>query len=1133
MPQSQFLTTLSCSLVSSSGHDEGFDEPNLNLINDAEIDSGWLSAKFCTYPQELVYEFPNHAAFNMVRLLSHSFMISSKIEVLVGNGKNLDDAHFRRLGFIRLSDNRETEFKARELKDVKINASGSFIKVRRSAFGVVFELAVEGMQRRSWFQFFPLSYNEGGSDELAEFLTRPPLPEQLIAHKNHDNEQNLCQQIGVVGLEFIGQYTGKDVAMGRDSPGEELDNSKVLFSASGPLARSEQRSVFKRLDRSIVGSDGAVSEGSALMWRRVDAAREAKDLAVQCQDYARAKLVKATEIELRECALRCDVLMEAKEESVWREDYDRASILMGEIASLNQQSEAMLGMHDIKIPPLPSGGDDLYFETGGIGDVSDDARGISEVKEGGITSEAGEEEEEEEEKEENNISRGHTPPHWDKLQPEQSPIRDETIEEDGNTNEEENDGEQDIARQRVETKAVEEEVDGEEEEEEEEEKKGEEGEENAQKETTNESVDEQQQSAAIMLQGKARQRKAKERVKKIKQDREEQSAAVVLQGKARQRKAKERVKKIKQDREEHSAAIVLQGKARQRNAKAKVQERRRTKPPEQPVSLESLDVLIDDADTLSKAMDAARVFGEENIQRVYSKDWKLREEGLKNVASCLGEIIEREGGGIEVVLAPISNVLIAGVEDKASECFLAALNLLSTVGSQAKKKAKPIDDTDEQSSKEEILVPRLTRDVFCPMIEGSIRSLVGRLGDANSSIADAALEALYEVGGWDIVGPTFVAQITLKRLFRWEEQMTRPVANRLRLLKKLLVLANEEHAAGASVLAAASLKFANDAGAFQSASEVISIAADQLERAALDLMGDDVKTLMGDLKGTSMLAEMHRADRQRHIALEKSVERTKTLTMDLEHTGEAMERKIDDVKADIRAAEEDVDAAFDALINILNERRGALKSHLGDIKDEKIAALEDQKEGIVKLKDSMIETSKMAADTINMLHKEEYSTLVEPLTNHLDVLRAKHSKLQKEPCTDSDVSFRAGGSGVILAGIAEHLGSIFTGGESINGLDVPLTESADSIGELELEQGKEIGGKGKGVEALKMDDIHLQIRTLAPEYNNDAAGDTSSSIPSKETIVVEVRKGSAKQNEKDGRKGEIVGHIVVVNKVRI
>ena len=109
--------------------------------------------------QELVFEFSSHSVLNLVRLLSHSQCITSTVEIFIGEGSDLSDSKFRRLGFMKLSDNVQSDYKARELKCVNVNARGHFVK--------------------------------------------------FVLYKPHENPHNLCQQVGVVGIEFVGQYTGR------------------------------------------------------------------------------------------------------------------------------------------------------------------------------------------------------------------------------------------------------------------------------------------------------------------------------------------------------------------------------------------------------------------------------------------------------------------------------------------------------------------------------------------------------------------------------------------------------------------------------------------------------------------------------------------------------------------------------------------------------------------------------------------------------------------------------------------------------------------------------------------------------------------------------------------------------------
>jgi len=67
-----------------------------------------------------------------VQLLSHQYLIASKIEFYIGDcgeGElNYQSAKYTRLGYVELSSNERTDLKARELKSVHVDAEGSFIK---------------------------------------------------------------------------------------------------------------------------------------------------------------------------------------------------------------------------------------------------------------------------------------------------------------------------------------------------------------------------------------------------------------------------------------------------------------------------------------------------------------------------------------------------------------------------------------------------------------------------------------------------------------------------------------------------------------------------------------------------------------------------------------------------------------------------------------------------------------------------------------------------------------------------------------------------------------------------------------------------------------------------------------------
>jgi len=462
---------------------------------------------------------------------------------------------------------------------------------------------------------------------------------------------------------------------------------------------------------------------------------------------------------------------------------------------------------------------------------------------------------------------------------------------------------------------------------------------------------------------------------------------------------------------------------------------------------------------------------------------------------------------------------------------------------QRREEGKEGGDT---SGEETTLVPRLTHDVFCPAFETVVRSLVSRLGDVNSGMSDAALNALGQLARWPEMGATFVAQVGLKRLFKWEELMARCVTNRLLLLRNLLEIAKETGGAGAGVLAAASLKFANDAGAFESTNESIAAAAKKLEEISLGMMGDNAGMLIGDLKGVSLLAELQRAERQRHVKLEKLCEQSKTKGMDLEHLAEAVDKVSTDVDESVARVDAEVDAVFDQMQEKLNTRRAEVKKMLKDIGGAKSAALGKQVGEIREMKKNMEETAKMARNALDMLHLEEYSAMIEPLTKHLEGLGDSYSTLQREACDDSSIAFVGGGREKVVAGIFEHFGAIHSSSDTLPGFQKLAGDVGDGRSPRKgtrKKPGKENKeNEGPIAEGSNDDDeydvleksksIHLTVRALIPRIGDGVTNDEfhEENNGTKDTVVVEIRKGSERQAAKVGH-AEILGRVIIVNSI--
>src|SRR3546814_4265671 len=66
---------------------------------------------------------------SQIQILSHQAKIAMRMELFIGVGHDYSSATFKRLGYLSLDNNQRSDFQARELKSVYIDAPGSFLKL--------------------------------------------------------------------------------------------------------------------------------------------------------------------------------------------------------------------------------------------------------------------------------------------------------------------------------------------------------------------------------------------------------------------------------------------------------------------------------------------------------------------------------------------------------------------------------------------------------------------------------------------------------------------------------------------------------------------------------------------------------------------------------------------------------------------------------------------------------------------------------------------------------------------------------------------------------------------------------------------------------------------------------------------
>ncbi|XP_070696146.1 centrosomal protein of 104 kDa [Pempheris klunzingeri] len=119
-------------VVNSSSHEDNFCAKELMVH--APTVNGWRSSRLCSYPQHVTLQLVERSRVRKLQLLAHQYLIPAKVEFHIGD--TLPDVttsgfpgQLRRLGYVSLSDNEKTGFKARELKSVHVDAIGTYLRI--------------------------------------------------------------------------------------------------------------------------------------------------------------------------------------------------------------------------------------------------------------------------------------------------------------------------------------------------------------------------------------------------------------------------------------------------------------------------------------------------------------------------------------------------------------------------------------------------------------------------------------------------------------------------------------------------------------------------------------------------------------------------------------------------------------------------------------------------------------------------------------------------------------------------------------------------------------------------------------------------------------------------------------------
>ncbi|XP_053705943.1 centrosomal protein of 104 kDa [Synchiropus splendidus] len=160
-------------VVSSSSHEDNFSAQELMVH--APTVNGWRSCRLCSYPQHITFQLEKKSRMKKLQLLAHQYLIPAKVEFHVGDFlPEVGTTELRRLGYVTLSDNEKTDFKARELKSVHVDAVGTYLRL---TFYRNFP-----NQLNHYDQVALVAFNILGDSLDEEICNTIPSQEQLIEH---------------------------------------------------------------------------------------------------------------------------------------------------------------------------------------------------------------------------------------------------------------------------------------------------------------------------------------------------------------------------------------------------------------------------------------------------------------------------------------------------------------------------------------------------------------------------------------------------------------------------------------------------------------------------------------------------------------------------------------------------------------------------------------------------------------------------------------------------------------------------------------------------------------------------------------------------------------------------------------
>ena len=275
---------------------------NNNNNNNKNPQGGWVSNRYCTYPQEIFIQFPTLVNIRQINILINECKIPKKIEIIncipIGEkNKFIIDSNnisklipsefmYENIGFIKLSTNVENNYKARELRKIYININTEYIKLK--------------------------------------------------IHNNYPNNLYMFWQVGIVSLNFLG------------TKNKIKKNDKNILSENNENNKNNNindtlESLFDICINSDDISENFIDEKMDKQTNdKIKELIEEMNKKKENEEYDECKFIKDKIDKIRKISLKIYTLEEEKKEYVKKNDFDKAKELKFNIDKIKKLLEFFL-----------------------------------------------------------------------------------------------------------------------------------------------------------------------------------------------------------------------------------------------------------------------------------------------------------------------------------------------------------------------------------------------------------------------------------------------------------------------------------------------------------------------------------------------------------------------------------------------------------------------------------------------------------------------------------------------------------------------------------------------------------------------------------------------------------------------